>query len=99
MLFMKDLGSNYDSFFNDAMTTVLSRVNAVAGAISSDAEGSTLARGQVPQLVDPKIKLPETGVSALADVTSSLNEKIDGRIKLTRRIYLIMNYLKKRVRM
>jgi hypothetical protein len=80
---VKDFGSNYDNYFNEAMTTVLSRVNAVAGAISSDAEGSTLARGQVPQLVDPKIKLPETGVSALADVTSSLNEKIDGRIKLT----------------
>jgi hypothetical protein len=68
---LKDFGSNSDSFFNDAMTTILEGVNAVAGAISSDAEGSTLARGpSFLSCVTPEVKSPETGVKLLADVTS-----------------------------
>jgi hypothetical protein len=89
---LKDFGSNYDNYFNEAMTTVLERVNAVADVISSDAEGSPLARGQVPQLRKPKLKFPETGVSALADVTSSMRERNAQRFPLTGEWWKIPKY-------
>jgi predicted CopG family antitoxin len=84
---VKDIGSNSESFFKDAMITILERVNAVAGAISSDAEGSTLARGQVPQLRKPNLIFPETGVNALADVTSRIlsENKICRGFKVTQK--------------
>jgi hypothetical protein len=56
---LKNLGPNYDSFFNDSMTTILKGVNAVADVISSDAEGSTKADKLAPQLREPKIEFPE----------------------------------------
>ena len=56
---LKDFGSNSESFFKDAMTTILTGVNAVADVISSDAEGSPKADKLVPQWDEPKYKRSE----------------------------------------
>jgi GH24 family phage-related lysozyme (muramidase) len=81
---LKDFGSNYDNFFNDAMTTVLSGVNAVADVISSDAEGSTTKEvGEgldqaVSEVPTPEVPTPEEAAQAL-EAEKLSNIKSSGR--------------------
>jgi hypothetical protein len=81
---VKDFGSNYDNYFNGAMTTVLSVVNAVAGAISSDAEGGTTKEvGEgldqaVSEVPTPEVPTPEEAAQAL-EAEKLSNIKSSGR--------------------